>query len=129
MLLNSTKNSQTRQRFLKLDKEFSSRHGLKKPAAREVDQEKDFPKRTCDLKGPKLNVAFRDKIWFVAIAHLMRNGKSCAWALYRSLLGRRRIRVCTCCLCVCACVRVCVRVCVCVLVTSSFSYATRFIYV
>jgi len=66
----------------KLDKEFSSRRGLKSPAARELDREKDFPKGTFDLQGPKLNVLIRDKIYFVGIAQLTRGGRSCSWALY-----------------------------------------------
>ena len=51
-----------------LDKEFSSRRGLKSPAAREVDGQNGFPKGTFHLQGPKLNVLIRDKIYFVGIA-------------------------------------------------------------
>jgi len=50
-----------------LDKAFSSRRGLKSPAARELDREKDFPKGTFDLQGPELNVLIRDKIYFVGV--------------------------------------------------------------
>ena len=71
----------------KLVNEFSSRRGLKKPAARELDREKDFPKRTFDLKGTKLNVPIRGKISFVGVAHFTCGGRSCLWVLYLSLYG------------------------------------------
>ena len=64
----------------KLDNEFSSGRGLKRPAARELDREKDFPKRMFDLEGPKLNVLIRGK----SVAHLKCGSRSCSWALYCS---------------------------------------------
>ena len=78
----SEKIQSRRKWFCKLDKEFSSRRGLKLPAARELNRGKDFPKGMFDSKGPKLNVLIRDKISFVGVAHLTHGGRSCSWALY-----------------------------------------------
>ena len=62
---------------------FSGRRWLNFPAARDLDQKKDFPTGTFDLKGTNLNVLMRDQMSFVGVTHLTRGGRSCSCALYR----------------------------------------------
>jgi len=119
--------------------------GKKSLAVRELDQKKDFPKRTFDLKGPKLNVFIRGKILFVGVAHLTHSGRSCLWVLYYSLpsavggitfvhsqscatLGHRNGKYQILYIqhvCVCMCVRTC---CVCTLVCVFLSLSLSTIY-